>query len=311
MTQTTINAHDTHAARDANVPDGPRYEALPPAVGRRSVAGSNIPGLFESLEETTYDLAVLAGEQLIEVLGRQISVRYKDERRGIMAPHDVVSDVDEAIESLLRRRLGVRHPDHAVLGEEGGLGGAVGSPFTWTIDPVDGTANFVNGLPLYASAVGVLFEGVPVAGAVWCASTHALRPGVYHARHGGAFRFEGRMANAQSAGTLGRERRLSTAPAPHKLREPGWDHRHFGSIALESALVAAGVLASARTVRARTWDVAPGVVLAQAAGHEVWTRGVDRWVPFERFDAPERWEQPLVFADAEAVTALRLGALAL
>ncbi|MGE3960970.1 MAG: inositol monophosphatase [Dehalococcoidia bacterium] len=297
--------------RDQLGDDVVALESLPAAVSRRSVAGLNIPSVIEMLEETAYDLAVLAGEQLIDALGRQVSVRYKDERRGIMAPHDVVSEVDEAIESLLRRRLAARHPEHAVLGEEGGLGGAAGAPFTWTIDPIDGTSNFVNGLPFYASAVGVLLDGVPLAGAIWCSTTHALRPGVYHARHGGAFRFEGRAAASSARHAVGRERRLSTAPAPHKHREPGWDHRNFGAIALESAFVAAGVLASARTHTSRTWDVAPGIVLARAAGHEVWTQGADRWEPFERFEDPARWQQPLLFADADAVTALRVGALAL
>ena len=308
MNQMTTNL--TPAGR-ATVADLDPTDGLPAAVNRRSVAGMNIPSLFESLEETAYDLAVLAGEKLIDALGRQISVRYKDERRGLMAPHDVVSEVDEEIESLLRRRLAARHPDHAVLGEEGGLGGAAGSPFTWTIDPIDGTSNFVNGLPFYASAIGVLLDGVPIAGAVWCSTTHVLRPGVYHARHGGSFRFEGRVSTSGSRLAIGRERRLSTAPAPHKHREPGWDHRNFGAIALESAMVAAGVLASARTSSSRVWDVAPGVVLTQAAGHEVWTQGGDRWEPFERFEEPERWQQPLLFADADAVTALRVGALAL
>jgi len=289
----------------------PGVEVLPPAVTRRSVASLGIPSIFEMLEETAYDLAVLAGEHLIDSLGRSISVRYKDERRGIMAPHDVVSDVDEEIESLLRRRLAARHPDHAVLGEEGGLGGAIGSPFLWTIDPIDGTANFVSGLPFYASAIGVLYEGIPVAGAVWCSATHALRPGVYHAREGGDFRFEGRSAASGARRVVGRQRQLSTTPAPHKQREPGWDHRNFGAIALESAMVAAGVLASARTSNSRVWDVAPGVVLTRAAGHEVWTQGMDRWEPFERFEDPETWSQALLFADVDAVTALRVGALAL
>ena len=68
---------------------------------------------------------------------------------------------------------------------------------------------------------------------------------------------------------------------------------------------------AARAKGSRVWDVAPGVVLTQAAGHEVWTQGGDRWEPFERFEEPERWQQPLLFADADAVTALRVGALAL
>jgi len=294
-------------------PTSPLSE-IPAPVVRRSVAGRTIPGTLELLEETAYDLAVLAGERIIDALGRQVSVRYKDDRRGIMAPHDAVSNVDEEIEALIRRRLAVRHPDHAVLGEEGGLGGAAGATFTWTIDPIDGTTNFVNGLPFYASAIGVLMDGVPVAGAVWCATTHALRPGVYHARSSSELRFEGRVMSPSRI-AVGRERRVSTAPAPHKHREPGWDHRNLGAVALESSLVAAGVLASARAALPHTWDVAPSIVLAQAAGHEVWTQSGQRWEPFHTFGDTAAevadWAQPMLFGDEEAVTALRVGALAI
>lgn len=286
----------------------------PPAVSRRSIAAASIPSLYQELEETAYDLAVLAGERIIASLGQPLSVRYKDEARGIMAPYDAVSQVDEDVESLLRRRLAARYPEHAVLGEEGGLGGAVSSRFTWTIDPVDGTTNFVNGLPLFASAIGVMIDGVPVAGAVWCSTSHLLRPGVYHAREGGELRFDGEPVAPGGRHAVGRRRQVSAAPAPYKLREPGWDHRGLGAIALESAFVAAGILASARSVRARSWDVVPSIVLTRAAGHEVWVRGVERWEPFETFDtasAAATWSRPILFGDTEAVTALRVGALAI
>ena len=47
-------------------------------------------------------------------------------------------------------------------------------------------ANFVNGFPLFAASIGVLHQGRPLVGAVWCSTSHALRAGVYHARAGGA-----------------------------------------------------------------------------------------------------------------------------
>jgi len=289
-------------------------DSCPPAVSRRSIAAASIPSLYQELEETAYDLAVLAGERIIASLGQPLSVRYKDDARGIMAPYDAVSQVDEDIESLLRRRLAARYPDHAVLGEEGGLGGALSSRFIWTIDPVDGTTNFVNGLPLFASAIGVMIDGVPVAGAVWCSTSHLLRPGVYHAHAGGELRFDGEPVAPGGRHAVGRRRQVSAAPAPYKLREPGWDHRGLGAIALESAFVAAGILASARSVRARSWDVVPSIVLTRAAGHEVWVRGTERWEPFETFDTATTaatWSRPILFGDTEAVTALRVGALAI
>jgi myo-inositol-1(or 4)-monophosphatase len=61
----------------------------------------------------------------------------------------------------------------------------------WAIDPIDGTTNFVNGFPLFAASIGMLHRGCPVVGAIWCSTSYALRAGVYHARAGGALRFEG------------------------------------------------------------------------------------------------------------------------
>jgi myo-inositol-1(or 4)-monophosphatase len=178
---------------------------------------------------------------------------------------------------------------------------------------VDGTTNFVNGLPLYASAVAVLHAGRPVAGAIWCATSHALRPGVYHARSGGPARFDGVALRVDGGREVaGRRRRVSTAPLPVRPREASWDHRHIGSAALESAFVAAAVLASARMPHQRAWDVAAGVVLAEAAGREVWTETAGRWEPFVSFGAkPEDWRQSMLFGDSVAVTALRSSALAL
>ncbi len=286
--------------------------ALPASSSHRSVAGNTIPTTFEALEETAYDLAVLAGDRIVDTLGRSLSVRYRDTRHGIMEPHDAVSDVDETVEDCLRRRLAARHPGHAVIGEVGGRTGSADVEFTWLVDAVDGVTNFVNGLPLYAATVAVLHRGVPVAGATWCSTSHALRPGVYHAHAGSRPRFDGVALPSTEREASGRRRRVSTAPAPVRPREATWDHRHLGAPALEAALVVAGTLASARVPRSHAWQVAGGIVLAQAAGREVWTEVGGRWEPFRDFGAtPETWEQPVLFGDSVAVTALRAGALAL
>src|SRR5690606_20927247 len=81
-------------------------------------------------------------------------------------------------------------PGHHILGEEFANPPTKPGGIVWAIDPVDGTANFINGLPLFCGSVGVLRDGVPVAGALWCASSHALRAGVYHCVEGGPLMFE-------------------------------------------------------------------------------------------------------------------------
>lgn len=280
---------------------------IPPYRYRYRLEGRGIPSPLEWLEETAFDLASEAGRLITASLERDIGVSYKDIAQGLMAPRDPVSTVDLEVEQLLRRRIAVRHPGHGFLGEGTGLSGPDDSEHLWVVDPVDGTMNLVNGVPLFASTVAVLRRGVPVAGATWAATTHALRPGIYHAHAGGVLGFDGDdLEPARNA--WGVQRRVSTAPMPTQRHAPRWDYRSLGSAASESAYVAAGMLASARFESHRSWDVAAGIVLAQAAGHEVWTSSGGRWQPFAGFgDDAEGWCQSVLLATPEAFITLRPG----
>jgi len=76
-----------------------------------------------------------------------------------------VTDADQSVERLLRETLAVSRPGDAVLGEEYG-GTAVFEGRQWVIDPIDGTKNFVRGVPVWATLIALLQDGVPVAGVV-------------------------------------------------------------------------------------------------------------------------------------------------
>lgn len=266
-----------------------------------------LPLSLEGLEKTAFDVADEAGALIVASLERDLEVSYKEPGRGLMAPRDPVSNVDRDVEMILRARLATRYPDHGFLGEETGRSGPADAEYVWVVDPVDGTMNFVNGLPLFASTVAVLRNGVPVAGATWCATTHALHPGVYHAHVGGELRFNGAPHRSRRQ-VVGLERSVGTAPMTSERHAARWDHRHIGSAATESAYVAAGLLASSRLGPQRAWDVAAGVVLAGAACREVWTSIDGRWQPFEGFsDDVAGWNQAILFATSDALNTLRPG----
>src|SRR5258708_485084 len=94
-----------------------------------------------------------------------------------------VTDADRAVEAELREVLGRERPDDSVVGEE--FGGTI--TFTgrqWIIDPIDGTKNFVRGVPVWASLIAQLDDGVPVVGVV---SAPALQRRWWAARGQGAF----------------------------------------------------------------------------------------------------------------------------
>ena len=80
------------------------------------------------------------------------------------SPTDVVTQPDRAAEKLIRERLLAARPGDAILGEEGGETGT--GPVRWIVDPLDGTVNFLYGLPAWAVSIAAEVDGVVVAGAV-------------------------------------------------------------------------------------------------------------------------------------------------
>ena len=267
---------------------------------------------LEELERAAVELATLAGAEIVTALGRVLAVRYKHDTDPDMAPTDPVSEVDQNVEVLIRARLGERFPDHAIIGEEMDLGTSGEHEFTWVIDPVDGTSNFVNGYPLFAASVGVLHRGRPVAGAVWCSTSHALRAGVYHAREGCPLRFDHETLTDRKNTAL--RRRLVGEPDTSGSGAGPWDIRVSGSAAIECAFVAAGLLRASRFRAPNIWDVGGGIALVRAAGGEVRTLGPQGWAPLDRFEPPEgreteprslrRWNQQLAIGEPEAVAIL-------
>ncbi len=81
------------------------------------------------------------------------------------SPTDAVTEVDTAAEKLIRERIGAARPDDGFVGEEGGRQSGT-SGVDWVVDPIDGTVNFVYGIPAYAVSIGVEVEGVARAGVV-------------------------------------------------------------------------------------------------------------------------------------------------
>ncbi|ONF64204.1 inositol monophosphatase family protein [Amycolatopsis keratiniphila] len=206
--------------------------------------------------------------------GREVRVDTKS------ADTDVVTAVDHESERLVRARLAELRPDDAVLGEEGG--GIAGDGVTWVVDPIDGTVNFLYGLPWFAVSVAAQVGGVSVAGAVvepvsgrrWTA-----------ARGQGAF-LDGRplAVNAPSRLDLTLvgtgfaykvERRTKQARFVAELATRVRDVRRNGAASLDLCAVAAGWLDAYVEHGLGHWDWAAGALIAAEAGAEVSLPGED------------------------------------
>lgn len=263
---------------------------------------------LSGIETVAVELAALAGAEISRTFGSILAVRYKTGAEGgEISLRDPVSEVDGRIEQLIRARIAERFPEHDVIGEE--MKDRLGRDhkYLWVIDPIDGTTNFVNGFPIFAASIGVLHEGRPVAGALWCSMSHALRAGVYHASEDSPLRFDGDEVTPKANPAV--RRRLAGVPAMREADER-WETRKTGSAAVECALVAAGLLQVARFASPNLWDVAGGLALVRAAGCEVRRRDGGRWVAMHAF-APMRgaggvedlrhWHGGLVVGTPEAV----------
>ena len=264
--------------------------------------------VLREIETLAVELSRLAGAEIVNSLGKLLAVRYKGKPEQNQRWKDPVSEVDAHVEQLIRTRLAEKFPGHDILGEESEERPGRGNDFIWAIDPIDGTTNFINGFPAFAASIGVLYRGQPIAGALWCASTHALRAGVYHARVGGLLHFDDEpLKSMQNPGVM---RRLAGEPNLARDKSHPFEVRKTGSAAIECAFVAAGLLRVARFERPNVWDIAGGLALVQAAGGEVVTLGREGWQPFEIFsetgDEPDKldirnWHQPIILGEKESV----------
>jgi myo-inositol-1(or 4)-monophosphatase len=269
--------------------------------------GTRPPDGIDAIHDAALALARETGEALQRYYATPLTVRYKSKRE-----KDPVTEADEGIEALVRRFVADSFPHHGVLGEEGS-DTAAAAEYLWVVDPLDGTANFANRLPLFAVSIGVLRFGSPVVAALYTTFGPHGRPCVLHAQRGGGLHLDGEPYRASEPATSGRAR-LAGVPAGFHLAfrygrligTPPGETRSLGSIAVELGLVATGALQYAVFHSPRIWDVAAGVLLVVEGGGVVFTDRRARWRVLNRFEPPadkplREWRQAVVAGDVDAV----------
>ena len=257
------------------------------------------------IESAAVEFARGAGDLLAGHFGKTISVEYKDK-----AQQDPVTAADKETQAYLERRIHERFPAHGILGEEDDAsadGDRVAPDFLWVLDPLDGTTNFMNGLPVYASSIGVLHRGVAVAGAVYIPWPTETGSGIIvHCHAGGGAFADGEPITVYETDRLRGDRLVglpgsfgaSTRVGKGLKGQPLGQLRVTGSIAYELAMTAMGVLQFAVIGAPRMWDMLGGAVAVQEAGGTVMTRlsGRKQWHPMESL-VPGWNEKPPTMAD--------------
>jgi myo-inositol-1(or 4)-monophosphatase len=190
------------------------------------------------------------------------------ERKG---RNDFVTQVDRGAESEIIKTIRKAYPQHAVLGEEGGRDGD--NEVLWIIDPLDGTTNFLHGLPHFAVSIGIQVKGKLEHGVIYAPCTQDL----YCASRGSGATLNNRRirvsgATDLSAALIGTGVPIRAAnldaylPMLRKVVENTAGVRRAGSAALDLAYVAAGRLDAFWEINLKPWDIAAGLVLVQEAG---------------------------------------------
>lgn len=239
----------------------------------------NDPGRLRAVAETVAaEAADFIRRRRIEVFGAGCSgagaVRAKS------TPTDPVTVVDTETEQLLRDRLAVLRPHDAVLGEEGGGQPGRSAAVTWVLDPIDGTVNFVYGIPAYSVSIAARAGGVSVAAAVADVTggrlySAAVGLGAHVLDRQGRSSLHCTAANDLSMALLGTgfgysaRRRAVQARLLARMLPIVRDVRRIGSAALDLCLVAAGRLDAFYEHGLNVWDQAAGTLIAAEAGARV------------------------------------------
>ncbi|HUQ64154.1 MAG TPA: inositol monophosphatase family protein [Acidimicrobiales bacterium] len=225
---------------------------------------------LSTLLDLAVDLATRAGAMLMDGFeARHETVGTKT------SSTDMVTDLDRASEELIVEGLIRMRPDDGILGEEGASREG-SSGIRWVIDPLDGTTNYLYGLPAFAVSIAAELHGAAVVGVV----ADPSHDEVFTATSGGGARRNGvpiavsgatELATALVATGFGyrREQRSRQAQVLTEVLPAVRDVRRFGAAAIDLCWVACGRLDAYYEVGIQHWDVAAGGLVATEAGAHV------------------------------------------
>jgi myo-inositol-1(or 4)-monophosphatase len=210
--------------------------------------------------------------------------------------HGLATLADIAAEDFLISKIKKHYPDHQILSEEDAFKHdsrlySFKEGYTWVIDPLDGTNNFYNKIPMFAVSIGILYQGKPVVGVVF----NPVSGDLFYAVKGvGSWqeRVIGKKTirkqlKITSKNKIFKESLLSANLTSKRIEESLLRRfpevramRRFGSAALEMSFVAAGMLEAYWEYNLQPWDMAAAGLICQEAGAKISTLSGDPYSPF-------------------------------
>lgn len=212
-----------------------------------------------------------AGELIVQATDQLDTLEVKEK-----SVNDFVTEVDQAAEKEVIYHISKAHPDHAFLGEEGGLTGNQNSDYQWIIDPIDGTTNFIRGIPHFAVSIACLYKGQLEHAVV----LDPMLREEFTASRGKGAQVNGRRMRISKRKSL--DGALIGTGIPFKSRSeahiPAYCQsleavakqtagiRRAGAASLDLAYVAGGRLDAFWEIGLSQWDIAAGVLLIRESG---------------------------------------------
>lgn len=219
------------------------------------------------------NIAVRAARSAGQIITR--SLRHSDEIEvKTKGAADFVTNIDHQAETAIIRALRKAYPKHSILSEESGLSEGEESDFLWIVDPLDGTSNFIRGIPHYCISIALKVRGKVEQAVVF----DPILDELFTASRGQGTQLNGYRVRTRATKKLGEALIISNLPSRHKhhaewifplqkdLFQECQDLRHTGSGALALAYVAAGRMDAAILVGQCIWDTAAGDLLVREAG---------------------------------------------
>jgi len=211
-----------------------------------------------------------AGRSLVRDFGEVENLQVS-----IKGPANFVSAADHKAEDIIFKELAKARPGYGFLMEERGEVEGVDKTHRWIVDPLDGTTNFLHGIPHFAISIGLEREGILVAGVIYNPATDEL----FTAEKGkGAFLNDKRRLRVAARKTLADAVVVTGIPHRGRPGHPGFltemktvmmevaGIRRSGSAALDLAYIAAGRYDGYWERKLQPWDLAAGIVLVREAG---------------------------------------------
>lgn len=226
--------------------------------------------------EVAIQAALEAGKILEKYFETEILKEYKEDKT-------VVTLADRESEDIIKKIISSEFPRHSILGEETGMTENK-SDYVWHVDPVDGTRNFANGIPIFAVSIALVYQDTVIIGVIYSPADKSL---FYAEKGGGAYLNDRRIFVSKDdqdhaivtidPGRKDIDKKLIRELFYYLPQNIVRSVRDLGSTAVELAYVARGGLEANIQLGLNTYDFAAGVLLIQEAGGKITTHDGGVW----------------------------------